>query len=259
MKRKLLIFTVFFILMIAFSVSAEASCRVVSLMYHNITEDSSRWDDYTVPPSVFEEDLRYFLDRGYITLTAPELINEDMANLNGKKILLVTLDDGYAGWYTYVYPILQKYNAKATMFIVGSSIDRYGYLTKSQIHEMANCGLIEIGNHTDRIHQTPLERVKMLYGGEYTFWDVVGDIRSNGELLESVTGKYVSSIAWPYGYYTDSLDKTVKSELGYVISFSTNYGVNTYSGYAPKPFNRINREYSITTEELYQRAERGFR
>ena len=256
--KKLLTLLAAFIFFVSGSASAYASCNVVSIMYHNITNDSNRWSDYCIPASVLESDISYFMNNGYITMTASELANTDMSYLNGKKVLLLTFDDGYSGWYTDAYPVLRKYNAKASMYVVGSKIDHYGYLTKYQIKEMSDSGLVEIGNHTNKIHQTPFELVRNLYSDSYTFWDIVDDIQLNGERLEAITGKRVASITWPYGYYTNALDQAVKDNLGYGISFSTNYGVNVYNGDASVPFNRINREYSTTSQSLYERAERKF-
>lgn len=238
--------------------AAYASCDVVTVMYHDVTDNSLAWSDYCIPASQLAEDIEYFTSRGYITLTASELASESMDNLEGKKILLLTFDDGYAGWYTDVFPVLKQYNAKATMFVVGSFINKYGYLNKYQINEMAHSGLVEIGSHTHNIHNMPLERVRSLYNDGAVFWDVISDIKNSGAAIKSVTGYDVTSISWPYGYYTAALDEAVKSSLGYKISFSTNYGVNRYYGYESQPFNRINREYNTTPESLYSRAEGKF-
>lgn len=256
MKKRLLALALILTLIIG-NVSAYASCNVVTIMYHNITNDSNRWDDYCIPPIQLESDIEYFLNHGYVTLTASELTEERANRLEGKKVLLLTFDDGYAGWYTYVLPILRKYNVKATMYVVGAKMNHYGYLADYQIKELANSGLVEIGNHTDKIHQAPLELVKKLYDDNYAFWDIVDDIKTNGAKIQAVTGKPVTSISWPYGYCTDALDSTVKRE-GYKISFSTNYGVNVYNGDASEPFNRINREHSTTSADLLARAESKF-
>lgn len=251
-------FTALCLMLLTFmTTAAYASCNVVTLMYHEITENEARWSEWCVPPSTLEEDIKYFTDRGYITITASELANESMENLDGKKILLLTFDDGYYGWYTDAYPVLKRNNAKATMFIVGAYINRYGYLSEAQIHEMGNSGLVEIGNHTDRVHQVPLDVLKSIYNSS-SAEDVITDIRNNSKRLSDIVGKTVTSIAWPYGYTTDHLDWRVKNELGYEISFSTNYGVNVYSGDCSILFNRINRELSLTSEELYNRAEENF-
>lgn len=237
--------------------SAFASCNVVTLMYHNVTDDERRWDDYCVSPEQLEDDINYFTERGYITLTATELAEADMSSLDGKKVLLLTFDDGYVGWYTNVYPILERTGAKATMYIVGAYVNRYGYLSEEQIREMADGGLVEMGNHTNHIHQMPLEVLKTIYSTGVA-GDIIADIRSNADYIKSITGKEVTSISWPYGYASQSLDTAVKTNLGYKISFSTNYGVTVYNGSTAGLFNRMNREHSKTSEEVYQRAASRF-
>ncbi len=256
MKKRLFALTLMLVLLIG-NISAYASCKVVSIMYHDITEDSSRWGAYCISPEQLESDISYFLSNGYISITASELANEDMNNLNGRKILLLTFDDGYSGWYTYAMPILKKYGAKASMYMIGSKINHYGYLSSYQIREMANCGLIEIGNHTDKVHQASLDLVKQLYNDPYASKDIVSDIKNSAAKIQEASGKSVTSITWPYGYYTDALDAEVKN-AGYKISFSTNYGVNVYKGSTAVPFNRINREDTTTSADLYARAENLF-
>lgn len=241
----------------ATAATALADARVVTLMYHDVTYDESRQGDWGITPDQLEEDIEYFTARGYIPITAGELANESMENLDGKKILLLTFDDGYAGWYTNVYPILQKTGAKATMFVVGAYINRYGYLSADQIHEMANCGLIEIGSHTDMVHQMPKDALISLYNSDGAD-DVIADIRKNTERLSEITGKSVVSLSWPYGYYTDALDWRVKNELGYRMTFSTLTGVNNYSGDTSIVFNRVTREASRTTEAIFNDAEGRF-
>ena len=236
---------------------ASADCRVVSLMYHNVTRSSERWDDWCISPDTLEEDINYFRDRGFITLTATELAEEKYETLDGKDILLLTFDDGYIGWYDEVFPVLKKLQAKATMFVVGGFINRYGYMGENQIWEISQSGLVEIGNHTDHIHQMPLDTLKGLYAEGRTD-DIVTDIKNNGKKLEKITGKPVTSISWPYGYTTKNFDNAVKKNLGYKISFSTAYGVNRFGGDLSVLFNRINRPAGISSEQLYSNAVKLF-
>lgn len=235
--------------------SASAEAQVAALMYHEVTTDESRHGDWSISPEQLEADINYFLEHGYVSITAGELANESMDNLDGKKILLLTFDDGYAGWYTDVYSILQRTGAKATMFIVGAYINRYGYLSEAQIREMANCGLIEIGNHTNRVHQMPKESLEALYNSA-NVRDVLDDIKSNSEKISQITGKSVTSISWPYGYSTDWLNEHVRSELGLTMAFSTISGVHHYSGNSAVVFKRVNREYDRTPENLYEYVEK---
>ena len=88
---------------------AFADCKLVTLMYHNVTQDSTRYDDYTIAPNQLEEDIEIFKNAGYTLMTASELADTHISELEGKKVLLLTFDDGYIGWYSEVFPILKKH------------------------------------------------------------------------------------------------------------------------------------------------------
>lgn len=258
MKKIIAVMAVLITLFSMGNVSASAAAKVAALMYHSVTTDSSRWNDYTISPEQLDADIQYFKSCGYIPMTATELATANMADIDNRKILLLTFDDGYSNFYTEVFPILKKNDAKATMFLIGSYIDRYGYLTADETYEMANSGLVEIGNHTNGIHSMPKEQLKAIYNNTNAYGDILGDIKSNGEILKEVTGKDVTSISWPYGYYTTTLDNAVKSQLGYKISFSTVYGVNFFTGNTYSPLKRMNREYSAGTQQVFDRANGKF-
>lgn len=258
MMKKIISVLTMFIILTSGIVSASAAANVAALMYHNVTSDESRWGDYTVSPEQLEADIQYFQSCGYITMTATELATANMSDIDGKRILLLTFDDGYSSFYSEVYPILKRCNAKGTMYLIGSYINRYGYLTEEETYEMAHSGLVEIGNHTDSIHHTPVELLRGIYNNSNSFYDVIEDIRRNGERLKEITGMEITSMSWPYGYYTNSLDSTVKSQLGYKISFSTEYDVNYFNGNAALPLKRMNREYSASTQWVFDRANGRF-
>lgn len=256
--KKIFALTLVCIILTAGAVSASAAAKVAALMYHSITTDSSRWGDYTTSPDQLDSDIQYFQDNGYITMTATELASANMTDIDGQKILLLTFDDGYANFYTDVLPILKKHNAKATMYLIGSYINRYGYLTEDEAYELAHSGLVEIGNHTDSIHQMPLELLNAIYPNPNSFFDVLTDIQNNGEILRKITGSEITSLSWPYGYYTTELDNAVKNQLGYRISFSTEYGVNFFNGDTSSPLKRMNREHSASSQQIFERADNGF-
>ena len=243
MKKIIAVMAVLITLFSMGNVSASAAAKVAALMYHSVTTDSSRWNDYTISPEQLDADIQYFKSCGYIPMTATELATANMADIDNRKILLLTFDDGYSNFYTEVFPILKKNDAKATMFLIGSYIDRYGYLTSDETYEMANSGLVEIGNHTNGIHSMPKEQLKAIYNNTNAYGDILDDIQSNGEILKEVTGKDVTSISWPYGYK---------------ISFSTVYGVNFFTGNTYSPLKRMNREYSAGTQQVFDRANGKF-
>lgn len=76
-------------------------------LYHQVQPNSK------VTPELFEKHLLWLTKKGYHTMTMSEYIEEG-AN---KKTVLLTLDDGYYDNYKYVFPLLKKYNMKATIFL----------------------------------------------------------------------------------------------------------------------------------------------
>ena len=63
----------------------------------------------------------------------------------------------------------------------------------------------------------PKEQLKAIYNNTNAYGDILADIQSNGEILKEVTGKDVTSISWPYGYYTTHSIMRLKVSL--VIRF----------------------------------------
>lgn len=45
-------------------------------------------------------------------------------------------------------PILKKYNLKGTLYVIINRLGTPGYVTRNQVKEMAESGLVEIGSHT---------------------------------------------------------------------------------------------------------------
>ena len=138
----------------------RADVKVPVLLYHNfvttVLEVDSDNFNYINTPQSFEENIKTFLENGYTIISMKELALAD----NGKielpsKPIVITFDDGYYSNYEYIYPILKKYNVKASIFIitdkVGKKIDGIKYLGWEECLEMQNSGLVEIFSHSNMI------------------------------------------------------------------------------------------------------------
>jgi peptidoglycan/xylan/chitin deacetylase (PgdA/CDA1 family) len=130
------------------------------LMYHFIVENRG---EHHISPCEFERDLRWLRKNGYTTIGMSDLTAfvYDNQPLPDKPVML-TFDDGYWNNYVHAFPLLKKYGSKAVISIIGDHTDlwssnfyddiEFGHLTWTQINEMLESNLVEIGNHTYSMH-----------------------------------------------------------------------------------------------------------
>ena len=115
------------------------------LMYHGVTDNTWGAEELFVSPSDMEAQIKYLVENGYDTITF-----EDWSHLEDfDKPVMLTFDDGYLDNYEELFPLLQKYNAKATIFVITTSVDKDPRtMTSEQAREMAASGLVSIQSHT---------------------------------------------------------------------------------------------------------------
>lgn len=115
------------------------------LMYHAVSDNCWGIPQLFVSPKNLEEQLQYLQENGYTTVTF-----EDFGTLEQiEKPVMLTFDDGYSDNYTELFPILQKYQAKVTIFLIYNKLDELPYyLTREQVLEMDQSGLVSFQSHT---------------------------------------------------------------------------------------------------------------
>ncbi len=90
------------------------------MMYHMISDQvaDSKKSGLRVSEQMFEKHLKYFTDNDWKFIKMSELnkYNDDA------KVVAITFDDGYLDNYKTAFPLLKKYNACATLYLV---IDRH--------------------------------------------------------------------------------------------------------------------------------------
>ena len=102
----------------------EKGITLPVIMYHSLLKDPARSGKYILPPDVLREDLQYLKGKGYQTVT----MNEVIGYVSGEGILpekpvLITFDDGFYNNLTYLLSILEEYDAKAVLSVVGEYAD----------------------------------------------------------------------------------------------------------------------------------------
>ncbi len=96
----------------------------------------------------FIQQMECLFDQGFKSLTLGEFVGfiEDGGQLATKSIVL-TFDDGHISNYTHVYPILRRFNFRATFFLIVGKIGEPQALKWAKIARMVDNGM-EIGSHT---------------------------------------------------------------------------------------------------------------
>ena len=165
--------------------------RFPIIMYHTSSENHpGKLTDLFVKPSEFEKQMQLVANQGYTAVTFA-----DFPLKNISKPIMITFDDGYKTNYTEIYPIIKKLHIKMTIFLTTAPIDQLDRLSKAQIKEMSNSGLVSFQSHTVT-HRS----LKTLSHKEL---DV--ELINSKIIIENLTGKKVTAIAYPNGEYSKSI------------------------------------------------------
>jgi peptidoglycan/xylan/chitin deacetylase (PgdA/CDA1 family) len=211
--------------------------QVPILYYHRVNNLPSGIDN---SPTVefFRRQIQLLYKRGYYFASLIEVIDwcKGLIDLP-QNTIAITFDDGYEDNYTNVFPILKKYNAKATIFLIhdyigqtryfsynrnvpqkilpedyNPSIDlEHKYLTVPQIKEMYDSGLVDFGSHT-------LSHNSLVYCDIYK---AIEEIVESKKALEKLLDQPVDTFCYPYGHYNEIITKNV-ANAGYKGAVTTN-------------------------------------
>lgn len=194
----------------------EENDRFLGLMYHQVLKDESRSGKYIITPYELEEDLKYLSANGYVSVLPSELtqINDGERKLP-EKAVMITFDDGYETGLYYVLPLLEKYNMKAVINIVGRYTDEYSqineegrhlsyaYLTWDEIRKLSESGYVEIGNHTYDLHSNTGDRNGCAQKDGEPVSDyhraLYNDVSALSDKLKKMTGVKPVAFAYPFG------------------------------------------------------------
>ncbi|MBE6936846.1 MAG: hypothetical protein E7458_10235 [Ruminococcaceae bacterium] len=193
------------------------------LMYHAVSDETWGAAELFVSPEEMEKQLQYLAENGYTTITFEDLPRVDEI----EKPVMLTFDDGYRDNYTELFPLLEKYEAKATIFVITNAIGNDLYLTAEMIREMSDSGLVSIQSHTDT----------------HPDLDTLNEEDTRKELLTSqvklmrITGLQPFVLCYPTGKYSN----TTLDVIDEYYAFGLKMNGGTYNT-NQDPF-RMNRHY----------------
>ena len=176
--------TLYFARQLTLSSPAE-NVNVPVLMYHAVSDDLWGYWDLFVSPQTIEEELLYLQENGFDTIWF-----EDLSHIEDyEKPVILTFDDGYDDNYTELFPLLQKYNAKATIFVIPKAIGTPHKMTAEQIYELSRSGLVSIQSHT-------YSHGNLSTMDEQT---LVFEMEESQKYLAALTGQVPYAVCYPEG------------------------------------------------------------
>ncbi|WP_246988366.1 polysaccharide deacetylase family protein [Halorientalis marina] len=194
----------------------------VILRYHAVGEQIGT---PAISTERFRRDLKFLSDRYEVVG-----LSEIGSNPQTKQVAL-TFDDGYRNFYDTVFPILQEYDAPATVFVIAGFVDTDDVelinsrlsidvanpdvmLGASEIEELVRSSLVTIGNHT-RTHPNFGNQ----HAGNRSPTDEIVGAKTDLEERFDIT---VDQFSYPHGFNSPEIVRTVQDS--HQLAVTTKHG-----------------------------------
>lgn len=204
--------------------------KIPILMYHSVSQHAApKYRPFAVSPALFAEHMAYLHQQDYTPITVTQFITMRARGRSAlpERPVIITFDDGFVDFFTGAFPVLQRHNFTATLYVTTAFINgtsrwlhREGestrpMLTWDQLKEINAAG-IECGGHS---HSHPqLDTLPLSAARE--------EITLCKRLLEQHLDHDVCSFAYPYGYHSTAIKQLVR-EAGYTSACAVKYGMSS--------------------------------
>jgi len=181
------------------------------LMLHQVTSLSPA-SGMNMQPQKFEQLLKLLQKKKFTTVTMSEWLKH-AENPNGQRIVALTFDDGFLDNFTEAFPLLEKYQAKATIYIAPNfAIEK---MKPEHITQMSKSGLVEFGAHT--MTHPNLNKID----DEQAMQEMI----ASKQWVESLLGS-CENFAYPFGRFSPKHMEMAR-EAGFTSAVSTKKRIET--------------------------------
>lgn len=200
-------------------VKQDTAIHFPILMYHAIhvmAPEESANANLIVDPTTFESHIQRLSNEGYYFLTPEEVhkvLNENVLPNGNQKIIWLTFDDSLWDFYDNAYPILQKYQVKATNNVITSTVGSQANLSLDEMLEMKNNGM-SFQDHT--VTHPDLSATDSS--------TQTTEMKDSKQYLDDSLNQDTIAIAYPAGRYSDTTLQ-IAENLDYKLGVTTNEGL----------------------------------
>ncbi len=220
------------------------------LMYHYIGQvpEPSQFA-FTISAANFEKQLHFLREHGYTPISVENLWQaHQTGHTSIRKPVMLTFDDATTDHYTTLFPLLQKYQVPAVIFIIADFVGKPGYMTWEQMRHMQASGLVEFGSHT-----CSHRRLRDLPEAE-----IIKEITQSKKIIEMNLERSVRCFCYPFG--AGAFDKHVRPHVfkaGFLMDFSTKRGINAWPWRSKSPLLRAFPRGGETLWDFHLELTRG--
>jgi len=130
-----------------------------------------------------------------------------------EEAIVITMDDGWEGVYTYAYPVLREFGFPFTIYLYKNYVGGAGRsMSWEQIKEMMQHGC-EVGSHSVSHASLKSPPKNLKTDADKQQW-VLGELKDSREFLEQNLHIKCLSFAYPYGNFDDTIMET-GLQIGY--------------------------------------------
>lgn len=197
---------------------ADNTINIPILCYHNFNPTIP--GSMNLTPQRLEEQLKWLKNNGFTVIP----LKEAVAYLQGTiasvppKAVVITDDDGWQSVYTYMFPLVRKYNIPVTLFIYPQTISQGKHaMTWDELNELQRTGLFDIQGHTYSHPNFKQEKKRLSPSAYEKFVEV--ELVNSKKILEDKLNKKITLLAWPFGIYDSYLEQAA-AKAGYAMAFS---------------------------------------
>ncbi len=225
-------------------VKQDKPVKLPILMYHAIhvmDPSEAANSGLIVDPETFESHLKALKEAGYYTLSPAEAYKALTENVlpENKKVVWLTFDDSLKDFYTQAYPILQKYQMKATNNVITGFVQagREDILTLDEIKEMKKNGM-SFEDHTVNHPDLSVSSADTQNS----------ELQDSKEYLDHNLSQTTTTVAYPSGRYSETTLQLAE-KLGYKMGLTTNNGLASLSD-GLLSLNRVRVNPTTTAQSL---------
>jgi peptidoglycan/xylan/chitin deacetylase (PgdA/CDA1 family) len=163
----------------------------VVLGWHRVDVEGGK---LAVPPPMFERQMALVASqRAQFPVVTVEEASAALAR-GGMRSVVLTFDDAWADNHTHALGPLSAHHLPATLYVPSRLLGKPGYMTRSQVLEMAASG-VTIGAHSRTHADLPACGPA----------ELEAEVRGSRDDLEEMLGQPVTSFAYPAGRTSDAV------------------------------------------------------